>query len=157
MSKHTCPPPQPPPHSGSHLPPLLFSVDLLLFKVFFQVKTNKNKGNEAIFCILCNDFSIFLFLVSFFPVFILFFSQADEGVRVLWHRLSFTPAHFLTVLHVFELIIKLQSDWGLVPPLRHCPLPPAFPFTPPPHHHPFLFAAVLSVFICLSLYSLNNE
>lgn len=30
-------------------PPLLFSVDLLLFKVFFQVKTNKNKGNEATF------------------------------------------------------------------------------------------------------------
>jgi len=37
-------------HVWLYLPQLLFSVDLLLFKVFFQVKTNKkNKGNEATF------------------------------------------------------------------------------------------------------------
>jgi len=46
--------------SGSYLPQLLFSVDLLLFKVFFQVKTNKKQRQRGNFCILFNDLSMFL-------------------------------------------------------------------------------------------------
>lgn len=42
------------------LPPLLFSVDLLLFKVFFQVKTNKKQKQRGSFCIIFNDLTMFL-------------------------------------------------------------------------------------------------
>lgn len=59
------------------LPPLLFSVDLLLFKVFFQVKTNKKKSKATR--------RVFVFFFDYFSRFPL--SLADFSVRVLSHRL----------------------------------------------------------------------
>lgn len=156
------------------------SVDLLLFKVFFQVKTSKeNKGNEAVFvflliCLCCwhlwqvafEGSSLLPCISSLFCV-LPFLAPTSSFVHVSKFN---TELQFLIGSLIMFEIGTLRSPERFADPQPPVLSPPASPciflyssscfFL-----RPFLVSTpltwcpdpMLSVFICLSLYSLNNE
>lgn len=182
------------------LPPLLFSVDFsffffLLFKVFFQVKTNRKTTSTRQFCILFIDLTVFRSSSSFKKFFFYLFLPADQKwgfTHTILSSVDFPPVsstkNFLSLsqrrhLHQHTVSVSSHRAWPvrlwdkLVLPCKlWFPLPetcrvsqrsagflPQFSVLWPSSPYLLLFcfppllATVLSVFICLPLYSLNNE
>ena len=130
------------------LPPLVFSVDLLLFKVFFQVKTNKKKTKAT---------RQFLYSFRWFQyVPVCEGSLASSLLSCIFLHFRFLPSsssssassnfsHFILELLILEAhpvaIILIRPEWSqqktflslrLSTLFLSSPVPPLSPLSPPP-------------------------